>query len=474
MDAPKKNTALSFSEFPAVSTEEWEAIISRDLKGADYKETLLWKTGEGIDVLPIYRSEHLNNLPHLNSTSNDATGDWDIKEYIKAATAEQANKQALDALEKGASGLFFDIPADAISSEKDVSNLFKDILLDIIKVHFSPQAISEGSKSALNAFIKNSGFDGTQLFISTLFDPFEQAIHTGTLLSKEEIEQTLLSRLSDYGPALGVHAAGYGNKGATIVQQLAFALATAHEYLAHANKDQITDIAKSIHFNFSVSSSYFPEIAKLRAFRILWQQILNTYELNRIESYVSVETALWNKSTMDANNNILRGTTEAMSAAIGGCNAIMVRPFDELYKEHNGFSQRIARNIQHILLEESYLNKVSDPSQGSYYLEVITDALAQKAWSLFQEIESKGGFHACIEDGFIQDSIIKSQQAAVGAVQDGTTSIIGVNKHPKKDEVIPELILEEIHYAFAPTSFQSVARVPTVRIAEAIEQGGAS
>lgn len=474
LDDAKKNTTLSFNEFPPVSTEEWEAIIERDLKGADYKETLLWNTGEGIDVLPVYRSEHIEKLTHIKAGIPHIVKDWEIKEYIKAENAEAANKIALSALENGANGLYFDVPSSALRNEDDISRLLKDILIDIIGIHFSPRSIDAQGFDALSNFIHNGSWDTGKLYLTVHFDPFEQAIKTGELASKESLGDVISNRLVSFGSGLTVQASGYGNMGATIVQQLALALATANEYLGSVDDEQLQKAAQNIHFNFSVGSNYFLEIAKFRAFRILWAQVLQAYGIEDSNTYVSAETALWNKSTMDANNNMLRATTEAMSAAIGNCDGIMVRPFDELYKEPNSFSQRIARNIQHILLEESYLNKVNDPSKGSYYLEILTDSLARQSWELFQHIEAKGGFHDSIRQGYIQELIIQSQGAAVKAIQDGSISMIGVNKHPQKDEDIPSAISVQQEFAFSPESAQNVTKVPTTRIAKVIEQGGIS
>jgi len=231
----------------------------------------------------------------------------------------------------------------------------------------------------------------------------------------------------------------YHNAGAHAVQELAFVLAHGVEYLSQLTDRglHIDDIAQRMQFTMAVGSDYFLEIAKLRALKMLWSAIVQKYQPKHAESTViniHAITSQRNKTIYDPHVNMLRTTTEAMSAAIAGVNSITILPFDTSYRKGDGFSYRIARNQQIVLKHESYFDKVVDPSAGSYYIENITESIGEAAWQLFADIEGRGGFIKAVESGFIRDEIEKTCQKRDMEIAIRRQISVGVNQYPNPDE----------------------------------------
>jgi methylmalonyl-CoA mutase len=418
---------LNFNEFPPVTTEEWEEVIHKDLKGKDYKETLRWDTREGFESLPFYRSEDLNKLDHtvqpLASSAN-----WSILEIVEDAHPSEANKQALLALENGAGGLDIRLTSERIASKEDLESLLNNIQLEIITLVFSTSMSSPKVIEWVQEIISDRNLNPGSLDIHFSVDIFSHAAQSGHLPSKGW-EEDVTDRLSSKAGNLLVDTSIYANAGASLVQQLAFALAAGNEYLGVSS-----ELGTSLSFRFSTGPLYFPEIAKYRAFRLLWGKVLEEYGIKDQTVNILSETASWNKTQNDAHNNLLRATTEAMSSAIGGCNGISIHRFDEHFNEQTPFASRIARNTQLILQEEAYLSKVSDPGAGSYYIEVLTEKIANKSWDLFQEIEANNGFYEGLKSGFLQQMISESRDRKIRAYKKEEESLIGVNKYQPDDE----------------------------------------
>ncbi len=427
---------LDFSEFPPISTEKWETVIEGDLKGKNYKEILRWNSGEGISPLPFYREENLKSLSHSGVAVQD-NGNWCIIEPIESLEVTSANKEALEALENGALGLSFSPTENYLQSKEDLKSLLEGIQIELITLQF--QSVLSTNKVAewLTELCKERGLEPDELNVFFNQAPLSAAVLTGKLASASSIREHLLNFGADFSSCT-INASIYGNAGATIIQQLGFALAEGNEYLGLEH-----NLADRISFNFSVGSNYFLEIAKFRAFRIVWSQVLDEYNLKESKSYISAETCLWNKSKTDAHNNMLRATTEAMSAALGGADSITIHRYDQHFSESSDFASRIARNTQIILQEETYLDKVADPGSGSYYIEVLTENIAKKAWELFQEIEGKGRFHECLKKGFIQNLISTSKAEKVKAYKEKSKVLVGVNKYqPEGDHQNADFMIQ--------------------------------
>lgn len=463
---------LSFSEFPPVSTTEWEAELTKDLKGLDYKKELLWQSTEGVEALPFYRREHLAELTH-KAEPLAPTADWNIVEIIDAKDVKTANERALEALRNGVAGLYFSLPADAIADKIALKSLLDEIQIELISLHF-PHALATPKIAAfMRDVCAERALDTASLDISFCYSPLCNALFTGKMPLKENI----ISTLGELQPfkSFGVDAAIPAEAGASIVQQIAFALSAGNEYLNMRDELQLgyEKLSSGIHSSFSVASFYFLEIAKFRAFRLLWSMVMDTHQPGLAEKttlHLHANTALWNKPQQDAFNNMIRSSTEAMAAAIGGCNYITTRRYDENWAESSPFSARIARNTQHILKHEAYLNKVTDAGAGSYYIEALTDTIAKKSWGLFQEIEAWGGYYEAIKSGKIQNMILESRKKKIQAYKEGNEVLVGLNKYipyeptelvsPEKPEPQPS----------ATSGFKDVERIPPLKIEHAIHE----
>lgn len=389
-----------FSEFPSTNAKQWKEQLIKDLKGIDYN-SLIWKTNTGIDVQPFYTKDDLKSKPEPLFTKTD----WAICENIIVDYAEKANAQALNSLQNGASGLVFHI-----SHKIDYSVLLKDILLKHIYALF---IIKPDLEYELTNYL-NSIETGNSCFVE----------------SDTILEGKINTR---YNKNICVSTNLYQEAGANAINELAFSLAQINEYLNISSSD-----IQTIHINVSVGGDFFMEIAKLRALRKLVYFLIKQYALNTTV-HIHAQTTLINKSGVDSYNNMLRSTTEAMSAAIGGANSIVVLPFDFEFNEQNDFSSRMARNQQLILKEESYLHIVSDIAAGSYYIESLTETLCEKAWSEFKMIESKGGLVKCLETKYIQNIIHKDAEILIQQFKEGELVLVGVNKFQNNNEEVKEI-----------------------------------
>lgn len=407
-----------FSEFNSVSEQQWKDQIIKDLKGADYN-SLIWHNKNGFDVRPFYTGENTRENSPLFSFS-----DWDICEPIDVFDERFANHQALEALKKGASGLVF-----TINKKIDTKKLLKDISLYHIYSQFN---ISNDALHVLedlkDVYGKKNSYDGKlKCFIN--IDPIHLFAYWGEWHDTKEKDLSVLKQLFH----IPVNGSLYQEAGSTQVNELAFTLAHCNEYFNYfSDSNELND--KPVHVSLSVGGDFFTEIAKLRAFRKLFDLLKNTYQSNN-PLYLHTQTTMLNKSEKDAYTNLLRSTTEAMSAVIGGCNSLGVAGYDQVYSQANEFSSRMAINQQHILKDESYLNKVADMAAGSYYIEQLTDHLAERAWEKFKSIETKGGFMVCIDSGYIQNIISEDLIVLKENYKQNKAVLIGVNKYPNTSEI---------------------------------------
>lgn len=475
-DASSQEKENLFEEFPPVSLEQWEAQIEKDLKGADYREKLKWKTPEGIDVMPFYRREDIKNRDHLKTApgrfpfirgTDEAGNQWEIRHDVFEKEISKANEDARNAIEKGAEGVGFtmevkrtegmlggDLHGVNVQSQDDLKQLLDGIDLEKTTVHFNAGMTSPAYTAMLANEIEQRGIDPKKVEASFLYDPYTFTATSGQLPKKEQAwikeAASKVKFCQNKMPnvrCLGVDAASYHNAGASAVQEVAIALAIGNEYLAKLTDQglSVDDITPRLHFNFAVGSSYFMEIAKFRAFRLLWSQVVKQYEpedLDAAKPFIQVRTSEWNKTVYDSFNNMLRTTTEAMSAAIGGVDVISVEPYDLVYRQPNDFSKRIARNQQLIMKEEAYLNKVADPGAGSYYIEELTDMLAENAWELFKELEQQGGFLKALKGGYVQSEIEKTREQRDMHIAQGRKAFVGTNRYPNPDEEMKDEIGE--------------------------------
>jgi methylmalonyl-CoA mutase len=439
-----------FKEFSPITAQQWKEQIVKDLKGVDFNQ-LVWNTNNGFQVHPFYTSEDVKEAmaPLFSST------DWDVCEHIEVIDEKVANERALSALKGGASGICF-----YIHKKIDTQVLIKDISLEHIYTQF---IISNDALHVLadlkNVYGKVNTFDGKlKCFVN--IDPLSLLAQYGEWHNNEEKDLEVLKQLIH----IPVNLSLYQEAGANTVNELAIGLAHLNEYFNYLNEQKQLN-NKTLHFTFSISGSFYNEIAKLRAFRKLVNLLQEQYGTN-FPIHIHAQTALINKSSLDAYTNMLRTTTEGMSAVIGGCNSLSILPFNQGFEAASDFSSRISRNQQHIFKEESYLNKVADISAGTYYLESLTEQLAEKAWEQFQVIENKGGCIACLKSNFIQDLISKDAENLLSQTKEGKLVLVGVNKYQNASE---KLKSSELGVQKDVLGKRLIHPVKPIRLAESFE-----
>ena len=448
-----------FSEFPPVSTEQWEEVINKDLKGADYEKKLVWKTIEGFKVKPYYRAEDLQNLEYMDSNPGEKpytrgkhtdNNVWDIRQDITEKDPSKANAVALDALKRGATSIAFCMKN--VVTEADMAALLKGIYVDAIKINFNCSTDYVKTLQQFVAVAKKNGFDTEKLEGSCNFDIYRYALTHGNFHRGEEGDYSAASELLAYAkenlPEFKVFTINGNiihNAGSNIIQELGFTLSAANDLMAHLTDMgyEVEDVAKRIEFSFATGSTYFMEIAKIRAARLLWSKIVEQYKPKcecAYKVFIHTSSSRWNNTIYDPYVNMLRTTTETMSAAIAGADSISVTPFDTAYKEADEFGYRIARNQQILLKEESYLDKIVDPAAGSYYIENLTDSIAQYAWELFLTVEGKGGFAQAMKEGFVQEEVEKIAAQRDMDIATRKTTILGTNQYPNLTESMSDKI----------------------------------
>lgn len=440
-----------FTEFQAPTTQEWLDKIQVDLKGADFQKRLVWRTPEGFSVQPFYRKEDVDKLqtpnalpgvfPFVRGNKKD-DNTWYIRQEINAADAGAANAKAKEILNKGIDSLSFKIPGKSVSAEH-VEQLLDGIYCDCVELNFSTcKRHSVELAQLLVSYFESKEYDKGKIVGSIDWDPMEKIVMKGK--DAEPILKfapALVDTLKNYPNfrCITVNAVSLNNSGAYIVQELGYALAWGNEYMQQLVDAGVepTLAARKIKFNMGVSENYFMEIAKFRAGRMLWAQIVKQYEPKcdcACKMCVNAVTTSYNMTLFDAHVNLLRSQTETMSAALGGVHSIVVTPFDAAYEEPNDFSERIARNQQLLLKEECHFNTVVDPSAGSYYIEQLTTSLAAEAWKLFLKVEEEGGFLSSIKAGTVQDDINATNEKRHTLAAQRREFILGTNQFPNFTE----------------------------------------
>ncbi len=444
-----------FSDFPAVTTQEWMDKIMVDLKGADYEKKLVWKTNEGFKVKPFYRREDLEGLktteglpgqyPYIRGNKKD-DNTWFVRQDIRVDNPAEANAKALDLLNKGIDSLGFHIKAKDLNADY-IRTLLKDICCECVELNFKTcQRHTVELAKLLTEYFKEKGYDPEKLQGSLDFDPISRMMKKGKNVSGLIANaKELVEVMAPYPKfrCIAVNSLALNNAGAYIYQELGYALAWGNEYLSRLTEAGVSaDLAaKKIKFNFGISSNYFMEIAKFRAARMLWADIVNEYHPAcqcACQMAVHAETSSFNLTLFDAHVNLLRTQTEAMSAAIAGVDSITVTPFDKAYETPNDFSERIARNQQLLLKEESHLNRIVDPAAGSYYIENLTVSIAKQAWDLFLQTEEAGGMVKAVLDSSVQNAVNNSNRARHEAVSKRKEILLGTNQYPNFNETAGE------------------------------------
>jgi methylmalonyl-CoA mutase len=445
------NKEKLFTEFKAPTTQEWLDKIEVDLKGADFQKRLVWRTNEGFNVQPFYRREDLAGLKAVDSLPGEfpfVRGNkkdnnlWFVRQDINADDAKAANVKALDILNKGVDSIGFKISGKDVSREF-IENLLDGIMPQYVELNFTTcQRHAVELATVLLDYFKQKGYPLGELKGSINFDPISKILAKGkdvtAVLEQAKPLINALKELPGY-KCINVNSYLLNNAGAYIYQELGYALAWGAEYLniiTEAGVDA-TEAAKRIKFNMGVSENYFMEIAKFRAARLLWAQIVKQYEPKcdcACQMHVCAITSEYNQTLFDSYVNLLRSQTETMSAAIANVDSIVVTPFDKPYEQPTEFAERIARNQQLLLKEEAHFDKLVDVSGGSYTIEHLTDALAKEGWKLFLAVEEAGGFLCEALKGNITAAVNASNDKRHAAAATRREFILGTNQFPNFTE----------------------------------------
>ena len=456
----KREQTLLFGDFPSVSKESWKKQVEKKFPKLGSYEDFIWHTEDGIAIEPFYTEEETEDFsfrenqlpgefPFVRGTrKKDNT--WFLSEDVRLAVPKDAVCDALAAIKGGADSLTF-IPETKIKRGV-IETLIKDIDPLRTRINF---ALREDPEKVCALFIsacRKKGIDTQELDGTIFFDPLSELLARGHLVTplEEHVEKIAktIEYLSDAAPgyaAFSVKSSTYKNSGATITQELAFTIAAAVEYLVMLRQRGVdTDsVCRHLVFSFSTGSSYFAEIAKLRAARALWANVAEKFTPVSSESAkmrTHCRTTTFNKTIYDSHVNMPRATLEAMASVIGGADSLTVEPFDAHHRESNEFSRRVARNIQLLIKNESRLDAVTDPGGGSYHIEELTQSISQKSLELFQEIERKGGYLECLRSGLIQNAVKSSREKALLDISRRKKTLIGTNEFPNPLERMIEHI----------------------------------
>ncbi|GAA4325193.1 methylmalonyl-CoA mutase subunit beta [Pontixanthobacter gangjinensis] len=416
---------LLFQEFEEVSAKQWKQKIQADLKGADYNEKLVTQTLHGIDIKPFYSSEDIEDTLKVSNPAH-----WNICEKIFITSAENANEKALNKLQKGTEAIWFILP----EKEIDFAVLFQG-LPEGLPIYLKPEFIDADFVKKLDSFLEVKSY---KVFLQT--DIIGKLARTGNWFNNLKDDHEQLDRIvqdsKNFASVVSINLSLFQNAGANIPQQLAYSVGQLAEYLNHFSEmDLSEDQKKKFKFQFTVSlgSDYFFEISKIRALRWLFATIATEFGFNT-ECHIVTESTKRTKTLYDFNVNLLRTTTESMSAILGGADAVCNMPYDAIYHKDNEFGDRIARNQLLIMRNESYLDKVGNVAEGTYYVETLTRQLAEKALEIFKEIEKGGGFLKELKAGVIQRKIKESAKEEQEKFDSGELVLIGTNKFENPED----------------------------------------
>jgi len=469
-DAPER----LLGEFEAHTYDAWKDAAVKLLKGKPFDKLLVTPTYEGFSLDPIYLKADAADLPHLQGAipgagtqargphaSGYRTGGWGISQELSLPTPEEFNAVALHELENGQNELNIwpdaatragkdaDDPevkhvgtcGTSISNLADVQALFKDIHLDYLSLYLRAGVAGVPLAAMLAAYAEESGLELSMVRGCLENDPLAYATENGTLPGGLDAALDQMAAVTkwaiDKAPMLqtiGIQSHAVHNGGGASYQEMAVALATGVAYLRAmiARGLSAEEVAPKIRVSLSIGPNYFIEVAKFRAFRIIWARMLEAFGVP-VEGrgvHLHARTGLFNKTTIDIHTNMLRATTEAFSAVVGGVDSLTVGAFDELVREGETFSRRLARNLHHILGEECDLQQVVDPAGGSWAVEVLTDKMADQAWTFFQEIETAGGVVEALSSGLIQTKVAATLAAKKKKIEQRRDTVVGINNYP--------------------------------------------
>ncbi|WP_165731153.1 methylmalonyl-CoA mutase family protein [Polaribacter sp. 20A6] len=428
----EKNKTL-FSDFPSVSTEQWMERVTADLKGADFDRKLVWKNLTGINFQPCYNIE--NSITQLKNTGQNSQALVNYRS-VTACCGKSGNDLALKAIKEGINGIIFqmitNVPVEELLNGIDLNEITVSFKLFNNAIPFTKELVAFAKGKNLKGYIDTnliSGYVTTGVFNESLVD----------------VTAELVKLTSDFPnfKAVSISGTEYLDSGANQVQEIAYTLSSL-VFLTEKLKEKgilVQDIFNNLNFNLAIGLEYFVEIGKFRAFNNLLAEVAAKYQLADFSNTITAKTSIWSKSITDAETNLLRCTTEAMAAILGNVDGVLIDAYDKEFKSASDFSSRIAGNITTILKEESYFGKVSNPVDGSYYIEEVSSKIAEKALELFKAIEADGGFYINFENEIIQQQIAEIRLKKLKLISQRRTPMVGINKYPNLMEKVPVNVL---------------------------------
>lgn len=435
--------------FSPLSKEEWKQKVIEDLKGADFDRKLVWKTYEGIPVQPFYTQEDTEGKALPSDKLNlpeETTRTWVNYLEITVEDASEANRLAVKMLDFDTTGILFYLKNP---ESTDLNTLLQNLPLASLQVSFKTATPNADVLQQYVAYCQKNcvALDDIKGFYQA--DVLENYALTGAIpdfTPYAEVIKVTQTLPNFFGITLPSHA--FADSGANNVQEIAFLANKLVDYLTELTVLTGLDaktLLKEVLFNTAIGGDYFFEISKLRALRLVYQTVAQTYGLAEAKATILASSGLWTKSLFDPNVNLLRNTTEAMAALLGGCDALLIQPHNSSFEKPSDFSHRIALNLSNLLKGESHFDKVIDPAAGSYYIENLTENIAQKAWELFQQVENKGGFAAAFEAGFITESIQATASQKLKDISARKKVFVGTNKYPNATENISVTEIEHLN-----------------------------
>lgn len=408
-----------FEDFVKVSSKEWKNQIQFDLKGADYNDTLIWESLEGIKVRPFYQDD-LDNNPLAIKTK---TTEFNILQRIYVYDLQKSIDKTLSVLQRGAESIYFTIDNVNIQVKELLNKLPKEVTYLFTFTFLDAPYLED-----IATWAKENNYT-----IHLLVQPIDQLQADGNWFLDLESDFSVVKSLLQNNPNinLSIDAGLYQNAGANMVQQIAYSLAQVSEYLNKIESDN------TIYIQTAIGSNYFFEIAKLRALRLLLDTVIPAFNPNIDYKIISTPSKR-NKTLYDYNVNMLRTTTESMSGILGGADYVSNIAYDAIYHKENEFSDRIARNQLLILKQESYFNAVNNPAEGAYYIENLTLQLAEKSLDLFKQIEKADGLITQLIHGVIQRKIAENAQKEQDLFDQGKEVLLGTNKYPNPEDRMSE------------------------------------
>ncbi len=449
-----------FPEFTPATAADWEERARKDLRDTPL-ESLTWHTYEDIDIKPYFTKADTQELPFVQQKPGDfpfmrgrntSSNKWlNVQQIIAPGDGKESIEKAADALARGADGVHFTIKDVALF---DIENLCASIDLTSHTVSYTLTKNPADFLKRLYGHLHAQNISHRNLSGFVNYDPITE---TGLFGKAEQDELATILDLTKDSPefyGITVNGTSFSSIGASAVQEIAYTLSAAVAYV-----DKLTDagetleaVLRNMQLHMASGTDYFFEIVKLRVVRLLWANIVEAYNAEpalAAQLRIHSSTSTWYQTTLDPYVNMLRATTEAMSAVIAGCDSLTVLPFDSTFRPSDEFSERIARNVSIILKEEAYLDKAIDPAAGSYYLESLTNQLAAKAWDLFREVEAMGGFADAFQSGFILGTITDVSRRKFKAIAAGRQVLVGTNKYPNPKEQIdfdPEELIQRADF----------------------------